>query len=56
MNELICRTEKDAHILKTNLWLPKKTGWNRGEDSLGVWDWHMHTVVHVMTGHQGPAI
>ena len=25
-NELICRTETDSKILKTNLWLPKETG------------------------------
>ena len=26
-NECICRTETDSQPLKTNLWLPKGTGW-----------------------------
>ena len=47
-NELTCRTETDSQSLKTNLWLPKGTGGE--EDGLGVWDWHMHTVVYGMTG------
>ena len=29
-NELICRTETDLQILKTNLWLPKGTGFGEG--------------------------
>ena len=51
-NELICRTETDSQILK-NIWLPKGTcgRW----DGLGVWDWHMHTVVYGMTGQLGAA-
>ena len=44
-NELICRTEINSRTLK-NLWLPKGTGQGVGRrDGLGVWDWHMHTVV-----------
>ena len=23
---------------------------------LGIWDWHMHTVVYGMNGQQGPAV
>ena len=30
-NELICRIETNSQTLKTNLWLPKGTGWGRGE-------------------------
>ena len=28
--------------------------WRRGE--LGIWDWHMHTVVNGMDGQWGPAV
>ena len=51
-NELICRTEIDLQTYK-HLWLPKGTGWS---DGLGVWDCHMHTELHEMTGQWGPAI
>ena len=30
-NKLLCRTETDSQILK-NLWLPKETGWECGEE------------------------
>ena len=57
-NELICRIETDSQTLKTNLWLLKRRGsregWTGGRE--GVWDWHMHTKVYVMTGQQGPAV
>ena len=23
---------------------------------LGVWDWHMHTIIYGMDGQQGPAV
>ena len=29
-HELICRTEADSQILKTNLWLPKAPGGGEG--------------------------
>ena len=40
---LTCRTETDSQILKTNLWLPKKTGgWEGWTGGLGLayahWD------------------
>ena len=50
-NELYCRIEADSQTLR-NLWLPKETGAGEGEcgrDGLGVWDWHMHTLVYGMT-------
>ena len=28
----------------------------RGADELGVWDWHMHTIVYGKDGKQGPAV
>jgi len=31
-------------------------GGDGGRDGLGVWDWHMHTEVYEMIGHQGPAV
>ena len=40
-NELICKTETDFRILKTNLWLPKGKRW--GKDKSGTWDEHPHT-------------
>ena len=52
-DELICRSKKDSQTLKTSLWLPKGTG--RGEARLGVWNWHIHAVVHGMFGQQGSA-
>ena len=27
-----------------------------GRDGLGVWDWHVHTVVYGMTGQQEPIV
>ena len=48
-NELIFRKETASQTLKTNLRLPKRTE-RRGRDALGVWDWHMHTVVYGMIG------
>ena len=50
----ISDTETDSQTMKTNLWLPKGTG--GGRDGLGVWLWHMHTVVYEMTGQQRPAV
>ena len=50
-NELFySRTETDSQTLKNHLWFPKGTG-GGGRDRLGVWDWHMHTVVYAITGH-----
>ena len=46
-NKLICRTETDSHILKTNLWLSKGTGGGE-RNGLEIWDWHMHTEVYGM--------
>ena len=54
-NELIYRTERDSQTLKTNLWLLKGTGGGE-RDGLGVWDWHVHTVLSGMTGQWGPAV
>ena len=48
-NDLICRTETDSQILKTNFSLPKWTSWVEGWPE--VWDWHIHTLVYEMTGH-----
>ena len=51
-NELICKTETDSQILKTNLWLLKETGWEEGWTEglglayayCGIWnDWPMGT-------------
>ena len=28
----------------------------KGKDELQLWDWHMHTEVHGMTGQQGLAV
>ena len=53
-NELICRTETDSQTLKTDLQLPK--GQMAGRDGLEIWNWHMHTAVHGMTGQWGPAV
>ena len=54
-NEFIYRIETNLWTLKTNLWLPKWTGCGE-RDGLGVWDWHMHTVVYGMTDQWGPAV
>ena len=27
-----------------------------GRNELGVWDWHIHTMVYGMIGKQGPAV
>ena len=35
-NEFICKIEIDSQTQKTNLWLPKRKGWER--DKVGVWD------------------
>ena len=35
---------EQKQTLKTNLWLSK--GIAAGGDRLGVWDWHMHTILH----------
>ena len=53
-NVLICRTETDSQTLKTDLQLPK--GQVAGRDGLEIWNWHMHTAVHGMTGQWGPAV
>ena len=45
------RLWKQIYGCQTNLWLPKVGG-----DGLGVWDWHMHTMVPGMIGQQGPAV
>ena len=50
-----CRTEIDSQTLKTNVWLPKGIGVG-GIDGLGVWGWHMHTVVYGMVGQWGPVV
>ena len=42
INEFICRTETDSQTLKTNSWLPKRTGVGGEMNTLGVWDWHMY--------------
>ena len=34
--ELICRTERESHTLKTNLWLPKGTGWGGMDWECGI--------------------
>ena len=54
-NKIIYKIKTDSQTLKTNLGLPKGTGWG-GEEWTGVWDWHMNIVVYGMTGQQGPAI
>ena len=33
-NELLCRKDTASQTLKTNLWLPKETGWGKG---MGIW-------------------
>ena len=53
-NEFICRTETDSQTLKANLWLPNGT--IRGRYGLGVWNWHMHTVVYGMDGQWGTSV
>ena len=53
-NEFIYKTETDSETLKTNSCLQKGTGCVDG--CIGVWDWHMHTIICVMDGQQGPAI
>ena len=53
-NELICRIERDFRCWKLTY------GYQRGQlvgrNGLGVWYWHMHTVVYGKTGQQGPAV
>ena len=51
--ELIYRTGINSQTLKENLWLPKRTG---SRDGMEVWDWHVHTEVHGMTGQREPAV
>ena len=53
-NELICGAEIDSQT-ENKLLVSKGTGW-RGRDGLSVWDWHVHTVVCVMTGQLGPPV
>ena len=43
--------QKQTHRLKN----PRGQVEGRGNE-LGIWDWHMYTVVHGMTGQCGTAI
>ena len=47
--------QKQTHRFRKQIF-----GYQRGQavgrDLLGVWNWHMHTVVHGLTGQQGLAI
>ena len=52
--KLLAEQKQTQQTFKTNLWLPKWTG--GGRDELGVWDWHMHTIIYGMVGQPGPAI
>ena len=52
--EIISRIETDFQTVKTNLWLPKGTGWREGR--IGYLDWHMHTVVYGMVSQWGPTV
>ena len=56
-NELICKTNRFTDR-ETNLWLPKGkgTGWEGGEDKLGVWDERIHTTICKIDTEQGPAV
>ena len=45
--------QKQTQNLKTNLWLPKDRWWG---DRMGIWGWHMYTVVYVMIYQQAPAV
>ena len=52
--ELICKTEIDSQISKTNLWLPK--GMGRWRDGLAICDWHIHIIAYGMDGQTRPSI
>ena len=41
-NEPIYETETNSQVWKTDLWLPRGSGW--GRDQLGVWDQQMQTI------------
>ena len=54
-NELICR--KETHIdFENKLMVTKEDRWDGRRDGLGVWVWHIHTVVYGMTGQCGPTV
>ena len=41
-NQPIYETETNSQVWKTDLWLPRGSGW--GRDQLGVWDQQMQTI------------
>ena len=49
----MCRTETDS---ESEYKLMVTKGGREWGDGLGVWDWHLHTVVYGMTGQRGPAV
>ena len=51
---LLTKQKQTHKSLKTNLWLPKRTG--EVEGWIEGWDGHMHTTVYGMDGQQGPAV
>ena len=53
-NDLIHETETDSQTQRTDLWLPRRRGWQR--DGLGLWDWQMQTIIYRMDKEQGPTI
>ena len=57
-NELVCKTETDLQILKTNWWLPKGKccGGAAGGYKSGAWDEHKHITVFKIDNQQGPTV
>ena len=50
-NELIYKIETNSKTWKTN-----QRRQVVGRDELGVWDWHMHTIVYGIDGQWGPYV
>ena len=68
MLSLTCRMlkkdKKQTYLQKRNRHIPfenklmvtKENRWDGRRDGLGVWNWHIHTVVDGMTGQCGPTV
>ena len=52
------RNDTNELIYKTETYRPREWtyGYQGGRDSLGVWDWHVHTAIFKMDNQQGPTV
>ena len=53
---LICK-QKQTHVLREETYGYKELGGSMARrDRLGVWDWHVHTVIFKIYNQQGPTV